>query len=55
MGLRKLTLAARVNAGLSVVDAPLDTTRGVNERGTHNDAPMIDLTGDDSFAWEITN
>ena len=30
MDVRKLALAARANAGLSIMYAPLDTTRGVN-------------------------
>ena len=46
MGVKRLALAACVNAGLSEVDAHLDTTRGVDEHGIHDDAPMTDLTGD---------
>ena len=49
MDARKLALAVRANAGLSIVDAPLDMTREVNECGTHDDAPVIDLTEDDFF------
>ena len=51
MDIRRLALAARANAGLSEVDAHLDTTRGVDEYGTHDNASMIDLTGDSLFAW----
>ena len=48
MDVRRLALAACANAGLSEVDAQLDTTGGVDEHGTYDDAPiMIDLTGDD--------
>ena len=49
MDIRRLALAARANAGLSEADAHLNTTRGVDEHGTHDNAPTIDLTGDDSF------
>ena len=49
MNVRELALAARANAGLSLVGAPLNTTRGVNERGMHDNAPMIDITEDGSF------
>ena len=49
MDVRKLVLAARVNAGLSVVDKPLDTTRGVDDHGTYDDAPVLDLTVNDLF------
>ena len=49
MDVRHLALAARANAGLGEADAHLTTTRGVDEHGAHDDAPMIDLTGDDPF------
>ena len=46
---RKLALVARANAGLSVVDTSLHTTRGLDDHGVHDDARMIDLTGNDPF------
>ena len=49
MDVRELTLAVRANDGPNVVDASLDTTRGVNERDTHDDASVVDLTEDESF------
>ena len=49
MDVRRLTLVARANAGLSEVDVHLNTARGVDEHGTHDDASMIDLIGDDPF------
>ena len=52
MDARKLALAVRANAGLSIVGAPLDTTRGVNERGTYDNTPVINLTEGDSFLPE---
>ena len=32
-----------------IVDTPLNTTRGVNERVKHDGVLVIDLTGEDSF------
>ena len=49
MDIRRLALMARANAGLGEADAHLNMTRGVDEHGTHDDAPMINLTGDDLF------
>ena len=49
MDVTELTLVVRANDDFNVIDAPLDTTRGVNERGMHDDAPVIDLTEDESF------
>ena len=43
MDVRRLALAAHANAGLSVVDTPLATTRGLDNPGVSNDAPVIDL------------
>ena len=52
MDVRKLALAARANACLSVVDTSLDKTRGVDDHGAHDDAPMVHLTGNDPFLSE---
>ena len=49
MDIRRLALAACAHADLGEADAHLNMTRGVDEHGTHDDAPTIDLTGDDSF------
>ena len=49
MDVRELALAARATAGLSVVDTPLNTTRGVNEYDSHDGASVIDLAGNDPF------
>ena len=47
MDVKRMALAARVNAGLSVANTPLSTTRIVNNHGVSDHAPIIDLTGDD--------
>ena len=49
MDIRRMALAACANAGLGEADAHLNMTRGVDEHGTHEGVPMIDLTGDDPF------
>ena len=49
MYMRRLALAAHANAGLGEKDAHIDTTRGVDEHGSHDDAPTIDLPGDAPF------
>ena len=41
MDIRRLALVARVNAGLGEANAHLNMTRGVDEHGTHDDAPTI--------------
>ena len=46
---RKLTLTACVHACLSVVGTSLATTRGMDNDGVSDDAPVIDLTGSDPF------
>ena len=49
MDIRRLALTARVTAGLGEADAHLNTTRGVDEHGAHDDTPTIGLTGGGSF------
>ena len=48
MDIRRLALTTRVTAGLGEADAHLNTTRGVDEHGAHDDTPTIDQTGDGS-------
>jgi hypothetical protein len=47
MNVSRLAPVARVNTGLSIVNTPLNTTKGVNNHGISDDAPIIDLTGND--------
>ena len=49
MDVRNLALTARANAGLSAMDTPLATARGVDDPGTRDNVPMIDLTRNDPF------
>jgi len=49
MDIRRLALAARVTAGLGEAGVHLNTTRGVDEHGAHDNTPTINLTGGGSF------
>ena len=49
MDIMCLVLAAHANAGLDEADTHLNTNRRVGEHGAHDDVPMVDLAGDDTF------
>ena len=49
---RRLALVARAHVGLSVVDTPLATTRGVDKYGVRDGTSVIDLTGKMTLSYK---